>query len=96
MANVEEDYCTYPSPSGLGTIAAQWILGFFHSDIRKALAHRKWPLHVRLQWPMSPGITSFNRSFNFIRSWEFVTTLDYEWDVFRGRRRYLKTIWVRN
>jgi len=26
--------------------------------------------------------------------WEFVTTLDYEWSVFRGHRRYLWTIWV--
>jgi hypothetical protein len=30
----------------------------------------------------------------FAGSWEFVTTLDYEWRVFRGRQRYLWTIWV--
>ncbi len=29
-----------------------------------------------------------------ISSWEFVTTLDYEWSVFRGYRQYLWTIWV--
>ena len=96
MPNVAEDYCAYPSPSGPGTIAAQWFVGFLYSDSRKALARRKWPLHVRLQWSMSPGITWLNRPFNFTRSWEFVTTLGYEWDVFRGRRRYLKTIWVRS
>jgi len=26
--------------------------------------------------------------------WEFLTTLDYEWDVFRGRRPYRWTIWI--
>lgn len=26
--------------------------------------------------------------------WEFLTTLDYEWEVFRGRRRYRWTIWI--
>jgi hypothetical protein len=26
--------------------------------------------------------------------WEFVTTLDYEWSVFYGRRPYRWTIWV--
>jgi hypothetical protein len=31
----------------------------------------------------------------FISSWEFVTTLDYEWSVIRGRRPYVWTIWVR-
>ncbi len=27
-------------------------------------------------------------------SWEFFTTLDFEWDVIRGRRPYRWTIWV--
>ena len=49
MPNVAEDYCPYPSPSGPGTIATQWFVGFLYSDIRKALAHRKWPLHVRFR-----------------------------------------------
>ena len=29
------------------------------------------------------------------RSWEYLTTLEYEWDVIRGRRPYRWTIWVR-
>jgi hypothetical protein len=33
-------------------------------------------------------------SLPLISSWEFVTTLDYEWSVFRRRRQYLWTIWV--
>ena len=28
-------------------------------------------------------------------SWEFITTLDYEWSVIRGHRPYQWTIWVR-
>jgi len=27
--------------------------------------------------------------------WEFITTLDYEWNVIRGRQPYRWTIWVR-
>jgi len=26
--------------------------------------------------------------------WEFLTTLDYEWNVFRGRRPYQRSIWI--
>ena len=29
-------------------------------------------------------------------SWEFFTTLDYEWNVIRGRLPYRWTIWVRS
>jgi hypothetical protein len=29
-----------------------------------------------------------------ILSWEFITTLDYEWSVIQGRRPYRWTIWV--
>ena len=29
-------------------------------------------------------------------SWEFFTTLDYEFDIIRGRRPYAWTIWVSN
>jgi hypothetical protein len=28
-------------------------------------------------------------------SWEFLTTLDFEWSVIRGNRPYRWTIWVR-
>jgi hypothetical protein len=33
---------------------------------------------------------------HFTGSWEFVINLDYEWSVIRGRRQYLRTIWVRS
>ena len=32
----------------------------------------------------------------YLRSWEFFTTLDYEWRVIRGRLPYRWTIWVRD
>jgi hypothetical protein len=31
---------------------------------------------------------------HFASRWELVTTLDYEWDIIRGRRPYRWTIWV--
>jgi hypothetical protein len=31
---------------------------------------------------------------HFVSSWEFVTTLDYEWNLFRRRRAFRWTIWV--
>ena len=30
----------------------------------------------------------------FISSWEFVTTLDYEWSAFRRHRPFRRTTWV--
>jgi hypothetical protein len=29
-------------------------------------------------------------------SWEFITSLHYEWDVIRGRQAYRWTLWVRD
>jgi hypothetical protein len=37
-----------------------------------------------------------SRESNLPSSWEFFTTLDYEWSVFRGHRPYRWTIWVCN
>ena len=35
-----------------------------------------------------------NHNISIISSWEFVTTLDYEWSVIRGQRPFRWTIWV--
>ena len=35
-----------------------------------------------------------NNNLVLIFSWEFVTTLDYEWSVIRGHRPFRWTIWV--
>jgi len=29
-------------------------------------------------------------------SWEFVTSLNYEWSVIRGRQPYRRAVWVRD
>jgi hypothetical protein len=36
--------------------------------------------------------TMINRRFTY--SWEFITNLDYEWDIIRGHRTHSWTIWV--
>jgi hypothetical protein len=38
---------------------------------------------------------SNNNNLVLISSWEFVTTLDYEWSVIRGHRPFRWTMWVR-
>jgi hypothetical protein len=40
-------------------------------------------------------MTSNNNNLVLISSWEFVTTLDYEWSVIRGHRPFRWTICVR-
>ena len=55
------------------------------------LALSKWDLHVRVAFcvDLSLSCTSIRTS-----SWEYVTTLDFELDMIRGRRPYRWTIWV--
>jgi hypothetical protein len=40
-------------------------------------------------------MTFNNNNLVLISSWEFVTTLDYEWSVIRGHRPFRWTICVR-
>ena len=55
------------------------------------LAHNKWDLCVRVLCCIDLPLlcTSIPTS-----SWEYVTTLDFELDIIRGRRSYQWTIWV--
>ena len=64
----------------------------FNSCCRQAVAHCRRSLHVSLS-----GITDLVFMPNSIPtfSWEWFTTLDYEWKVFRGQIPYRPTIWVR-
>jgi hypothetical protein len=74
------------------------LLGLFDSGNDQAVAHHGRPLPVSLlrnsclflaqyrSYRPNPGLTP---------SWEFFTTLEYEWNVIRGRLPYLRTIWVR-
>ena len=44
--------------------------------------------------PCAPTVYHTAYSSSAFR-WEFITTLDYEWNVIRGRQPYRWTIWVR-
>jgi hypothetical protein len=44
--------------------------------------------------PLVPFALIAYRIIRLISSWEFVTTLDYEWSVFRRHRPFRWTIWV--
>ena len=51
-----------------------------------------WHAVAGLYLCVSHNVSNINN--NFISSWEFVTTLDYEWSVIRGRCVYGWTRWV--
>ena len=53
--------------------------------------------HFQRFRPHQPPIPIVSFITQFLRptSWEYFTTLDYEWSVIRGRRPYRRTIWVR-
>jgi hypothetical protein len=61
------------------------------SDLCEPLARDGRSLHVSLY--SSPACYATQSSLS---SWEFFTTLDYEWRVIRGDLPYRWTIWVRN
>lgn len=62
------------------------ISGYF-----EALACYEWSLYVSPHH--FPALYATQPSLS---SWEFFTTLDYEWKVIRGRLPYRWTTWVRN
>ena len=60
---------------------------------RNALARSQWCLSVRSPTLHRHPIT---RNLTVYHSWEFLTTLDYEWSIMQGHRPYRWTIWVCN
>jgi hypothetical protein len=71
-----------------------------HSAGHEGLAHRVWHLHVGLLVLVTSATLASEVSRTQIifptRSWEFVSTLNYEWSIIRGHERYRWTIWVRD
>ena len=59
----------------------------------KILARCRWSIHVGLGGTSFPYKMSLTLGCHF--SWEFVTTLYFEWSIIRGHR-YRWTIWVCN
>jgi hypothetical protein len=66
----------------------------FDSGSQVFLALPGWSLLVSLAVCLATMYP--NRNHWATSSWEFATTLDYEWGVIRGRRPYRWTIVVRN
>jgi hypothetical protein len=89
------DACAYGFAVNLGCLGSQ--LTPFDSGSSKILACHRRSLFVRLlhRWASAPirYLIITNRCFIF--SWDYVTTLDYEWSVIQRRRPYRWTIWVR-
>jgi hypothetical protein len=82
--------------SAAPSLGASGLIPFpFDRVYRQVLALPGRSLHV-----CPPGYTSRLLSIITLNavlttaSWEFVTTLDYEWSVIRGHRPYRWTIWV--
>ena len=68
---------------------------FLISYASEVLARCRWSLYVR---PSGTGC-SFHACYltqGYTPSWEFLITLDLEWDVIRGRRSYERVFWVCN
>jgi hypothetical protein len=75
-------------------LGAQSTHRSFHSGTREAQGDSTWLGHVGCLISVIALQASCVFMSLSISSWEFVTTLDYEWNVFRGYRQYLWTIWV--
>ena len=90
---VTADFCTF--------VISRWFWSLencsgpaFHSGACEALARSGRPLAVSFPVivPLLPeSLTYLNPSSS---SWEFLTTLDYEWNLIRGNIPYKKSIWV--
>ena len=70
---------------------------FSDSGAIKDVAYHSWYLHVGPLVMTIVRVRDIASSSHFpTGSWEFVTSLHYEWDVIRGRQTYRWTIWVRD
>ena len=91
---LQQDICAFPFVAKYIDSGSQ--LTSFDSGRVGFLACCGWTLLVCL--PRSTLITYLNNKDRYnpviIFSWEFVTTLDYEWSVIRGHRPFRWTIWV--
>lgn len=93
-AVVVQDTCTYAFAAKYMGSGSQ--LTSFDSGRDESLACCGWTLLVCLP---RRALDSHNISNNnnpvLISSWEFATTLDYEWSAIRRHRPFRWTIWVR-
>ncbi len=85
----------YTTPSSLRSLETQPLNILVDSSTPEILACPGWYLPVGL---LANQLEYYvTKSFPTpTDSWEFVTTLDYEWMVIRRHRPYRWTIWVRD
>ena len=98
---IEKEYSAYaflPNIGGNRAIQPDLPVCNFNSGALEALARRGWYLHVSLPvLRLLPHWLLFDCTQPWIRnptSWEYLSTLDFEWDFIRGKRPYCWTIWV--
>jgi len=65
-----------------------------NSGAQEPLPCHRWHLPVGLLCRVDLQLS--RRPTLALPSWEFFTTLDYEFDIIRGHRPYRWTIWVRD
>src|SRR6266478_5749494 len=89
-AVVEHDFSAY---------SCSWILVgltnlLLNSGAQVLLAHHKWPLHVGVIRCVTTPFPLSTLTPTSTGRWEYLTTLDFEFDVIRRRRPYRWTICV--
>ena len=73
------------------------LIGVFSSLVsctHEVLACCGWHLSVSHRLTTLPFSQNITNTKGYVSSWEFITTLDFEWSIMQGRRRYRWTIWV--
>jgi hypothetical protein len=91
---VQQDDCAY-------AFAAKYIgsriqlTSFDSGGVENMACHGRTLLVCLPRRALDSHNISNNNNPVFISSWEFVTTLDYEWSVIRRHRPFGWTIWVR-
>lgn len=90
-AAVERDFSAFAFASGSDSVnlgRPNELLSQTWGSSTFGISHMGFSCGCVLLRPSPPLISA--------SSWEYITTLDYEWDFIRGRRPYRWTIWVCN
>jgi len=93
-AQLVKDECVYTF-TAVFVIENMLNLSFLKSYASEILACRRWYLYVR-PCGTNPSFHAYHATQSYTSSWEFLISLDLEWDVIRGRRSYQRTFWVCN
>ena len=93
-AQLVSEECAYTFAVALG-IENVLNLSSLKSYASEVLARHRWYLYVR-PCCSNRSFHAYHATQGCASSWEFLITLDLEWDVIRGRRSYQRTFWVCN